>query len=415
MSGRARLLAALGCAAWLACGCGMAIPAAADAASPTPAATPAASAPDQALAGALNSAAAAELSASIAESTEAQLAALDVTALQSAADALAGAGAFDVAGVLAQLRAGEGLDAQRLLRAALELLAGLLRGRAAFMIALTTGAALAGVAARLCGEGGARVAATASLGVAAALVAADFAALARDARATLGALGAALDALLPLISGALAALGASVTSGLLGGALTALAGAGLRYGREYVVGLALVSAALELCAGLNPRVRLGALAELMRTAAGLLIGAALVVALGAISVNGTLGAGMDGVSLRAAKYALDKVPVVGGEIKDTVEVMAASCLMVQNLLGVCGMLMMLMGVARPVMALAAAYLSYKASAAAAQALGGAQLGGLCEGIARVVRTLMIAVLGAAAIAIMLLGALNSAARALVAA
>ena len=229
-------------------------------------------------------------------------------------------------------------------------------------------------------------------------------------------MGTALDALLPLISGALAAMGAGVTSGLLGSALSALAGAGLMYGREYVVGLALMSAALELCAGLNPRARLSALAELMRTASGLMVGAALVVALGAISINGTLGAGMDGVSLRAAKYALDNmVPVVGGEIKDTVEVMAASCLMVQNLLGVCGMLLMVIGMARPVLTLTAAYLSYKACSAAAQALGGVQLGGLCEGIGRVLRTLMIAVLGAAAIAIMLLGALNASARTLFAA
>ena len=238
-------------------------------------------------------------------------------------------------GVLAQLSAGKGLDAQKLLRGALELIAGMLRGRAAFMIALITGAVLAGVAARLCGDNGARVASMASLCVAAALIAADFAVLARNARAALEAMGTALDALLPLISGALAAMGAGVTSGLLGSALSALAGAGLMYGREYVVGLALMSAALELCAGLNPRARLSALAELMRTASGLMVGAALVVALGAISINGTLGAGMDGVSLRAAKYALDNmVPVVGGEIKDTVEVMAASCLMVQNLLGV---------------------------------------------------------------------------------
>lgn len=379
-------------------------------------ATAQAAAPAQAAAAELAESEAAELDASIGEAAGAMLDALDTSALQSAADALAGEGAFDVREVLRRLRAGEGLDAQKLLRGALELAAGMLRGRAGFMIALITGSVLAGVAARLCGEGGARVAAAASLCVVAALVAGDFAELALSARTALGALGAALDALMPLISSALAALGASATQGLLGGALSALAGAGLSYGREYVVGLALMSAAIELCAGLNPRARLGALAELMRTASGLMVGAALVVALGAIGINGALGAGMDGVSLRAAKYALDNiVPVVGGEIKDTVEVMAASCIMVQNLLGVCGMLLMITGMARPVLALAAAYLSYKVCSACAQALGGEQLGALCEGMARSVRALMIAVLGAAAIAIMLLGALGAAARALLAA
>ena len=140
---------------------------------------------------------------------------------------------------------------------------------------------------------------------------------------------------MPLIGGTMAALGAHSAASLLGGVATAIAGAGMNFGREYVVGLAMIGAALEVCASLSPRLKRAA--ETMRGVCGMLVGAALVITLGAIKINGSLGADVDGVSVRAAKYALDNlVPVVGGEIKDTVEVMTASCLMAQSLLGSCG-------------------------------------------------------------------------------
>lgn len=341
----------------------------------------------------------------------AQLAALDVSGLQRAADALAGEGLFDVRAVLDRLRSGETLDAQALLERLLSLMAALLRGRAGFMLTLVACAVLAGMAGRLCGEGGGRVCDMACRCVTAGLLAGDFADCAMQAREALAALGGVLDALLPLITGVMAAMGAGVTGGLMSGLAAAFTGAGLSAGRQWVMGLALGSAALELSSGLSAQLRLTRAAELMRTLCGMLVGAALVVMLGAIKVNGALGADMDGVSLRAAKYAAGNiVPVVGGEIKDTMEVLAASCLLVQSALGACGMLLVILGMARPVAALAAAYISYRACAAAAQALGGEGVVGLADGLGRTLRMLMTAVLGAAAMALMLLGALGTAAR-----
>ena len=120
----------------------------------------------------------------------------------------------------------------------------------------------------------------------------------------------------------------------------------------------MIGAALEVCASLSPRLKLKRAAETMRGVCGMLVGAALVITLGAIKINGSLGADVDGVSVRAAKYALDNlVPVVGGEIKDTVEVMTAGCLMAQSLLGSCGMLLIVVGAAQPALTLAAAYIS----------------------------------------------------------
>lgn len=358
---------------------------------------------------------AAEAGEAIGEAARARLKEMDMSALEAAAGRLTGE--EGVRGLLERMLSGDGLDAEALMQALSALAAALLRGRAAFMLALGACAALGSAGARLCGEGaGARVSETACVCVAASLVAGDVAALARGARETIGGMGELLDALMPLSTGVTAALGAQATAGLMGGTLAAAAGTALRLGRDCVTGLAMASAALEICAGLNPRVKLMRAAELARTLCGFLVGAALVVALGAVTVNGSLGADIDGVSVRATKYALDNlVPVVGGQIKDTVEVMAASCRMVQGVLGSCGALLLVMGAARPALTLAAAMFSYRICAALSQLLGAERLGDMAEGMARVLRTLMAAVLGAAALAIMLIGALGAAVRALLAA
>lgn len=355
-----------------------------------------------------------EIGSAVSEAAGERLDALDMGALQNAADKLFGG--IDVRALIDGLRAGKGLDAHALMRGILGLMAALMRKRASIMAALVACAALSGIVSRLGGERGAQLGSMACLCAAAALAVGDVANLAYTARDALSGMGAAVDALMPLIGGIMAALGAHTAAGLLGGTATAIAGAGMRFGREYVVGLAMVSAALEVCASLSPRLKLRRAAELMRSICGILVGAALVITLGAIKINGSLGADVDGVSVRAAKYALDNmIPVVGGEIKDTVEVMTASCLMAQSLLGSCGMLLIIMGAVRPALTLAAAYISYNICSAAAQALGGDELDEMCVGLSKTLRTLTVAVVGAAALMIMLMGALCTAARSLMAA
>ena len=89
--------------------------------------------------------------------------------------------------------------------------------------------------------------------------------------------------------------------------------------------------------------------------------------------------------------------------------------MAQSLLGSCGMLLIVVGAAQPALTLAAAYISYNICAAIAQALGGDKLDDMCMGLAKTLRTLTVAVVGTAAIMIMLIGSLGTAARSLMAA
>ena len=79
---------------------------------------------------------------------------------------------------------------------------------------------------------------------------------------------------------------------------------------------------------------------------------------------GIVGRGvLDGIGIRAAKYAADNfVPVVGGMFADTMDTLAGSSLIVKNALGVTGLAALLLLSAGPLLQTAAGCMLYKLAA-----------------------------------------------------
>ena len=86
---------------------------------------------------------------------------------------------------------------------------------------------------------------------------------------------------------------------------------------------------------LSDRAHLTRMAQLLRGAVCWLLGVSFTVFLGAMSLQGVTSASIDGVAIRAAKYAVDNfVPVVGGMFSDTMDTLVGCTLIVKNALGV---------------------------------------------------------------------------------
>jgi len=88
------------------------------------------------------------------------------------------------------------------------------------------------------------------------------------------------------------------------------------------------------------------------------------VFLGAMSLQGVCSASIDGVAIRAAKYAVDNfVPIVGGMFSDTMDTLVGCTLIVKNALGVTCALVLLGSVFAPLIRSAAVVFVMKLSAA----------------------------------------------------
>ena len=184
------------------------------------------------------------------------------------------------------------------------------------------------------------------------------------ARTTVRRLGALTGQVFPVLSALMSAAGRPGTADalqpmamFLGGGMSALV-------ERILTALGGGAAVLAVAGNLTERMRLDGLFRLFVSAGGWLLGAVMTVFLGMTSLGGILGAAKDGATIRAAKYAVDNLlPVVGGDVADAMDAMAASAGLVKSAAGVTGVIVMLSVCLRPVVSIALTMLALRLTAA----------------------------------------------------
>lgn len=173
-----------------------------------------------------------------------------------------------------------------------------------------------------------------------------------------------MQALFPLLVTLLAAVGGTASSLFYQPAVMAAAGSMTALVQQATMPLAVSVAVLTMVSGLSNQLRVGKLCKLFRQAADWTLGLGFTVFIGVMTVQGLSAAAVDGVSIRTAKYAMDNfIPVVGGMFADTVDTLVGSSLLIQNAVGVLGLLLLLARLMTPLLRTVAAMLLYRAVAA----------------------------------------------------
>lgn len=157
-----------------------------------------------------------------------------------------------------------------------------------------------------------------------------------------------MDRMLPLLLTLLTALGGSASSAFLHPVVVAASGSMVYLAREVILRLVMCTCAVTAVNHLTERAHLSRMARLLRGAVCWMLGISFTVFLGAMSIQGVCSASLDGVTIRAAKYAVDNfVPIVGGMFSDTMDTLLGCTLIVKNALGVTVMLALAGTIAAP--------------------------------------------------------------------
>lgn len=184
------------------------------------------------------------------------------------------------------------------------------------------------------------------------------------ARQTITAMTLRMDKLLPVLLTLLTALGGNASSAFLHPMVVAASGSMVFLAREVTLRLVMCTCAVTAVNHLSDRAHLTRMAQLLRSSVCWLLGVSFTVFLGAMSLQGVCSASIDGVVLRAAKYAVDNfVPVVGGMFSDTMDTLIGCTLIVKNALGVAAVVVLLGAILAPLMRTLAVILVMKLSAA----------------------------------------------------
>ena len=173
-----------------------------------------------------------------------------------------------------------------------------------------------------------------------------------------------MQALFPLMITLLAAVGGTASSAFYQPAVMAAAGSMTALVQQVTLPLAVGVAVLTMTGGISDSFRVSRLCKLFRQAACWTLGFGFTVFIGVMSVQGLSAAAVDGVSIRTAKFAMDRfIPIVGGMFADTVDTLVGCSLVVHNALGVLGLILLLGALLLPLLRVVMTLFLYRAAAA----------------------------------------------------
>ncbi len=286
-----------------------------------------------------------------AQSLDDALKAVDTTQLQAVADEAG----IDVGATLKGLASGEiRLDANQALRAAERIARERLSAVGAWMLALCLPSIALAILKRLTGDGAAARAAGTVCYLAAAAVVVGIAVRSVDqARQAVDLTVKLCDALFPALTALLAATGRAATAAALTPAASLMGGL-LGWAIErLILPLCGCCAALIVAGNLTDGVKLSGMTGLIASLCKWTLGLCSTVMMGVLSVQGLLGGGQDGASIRTVKYAVDSLlPIIGGDVGDALELVGANALLIKSAVGATGLIVLLALTAGPMIELA---------------------------------------------------------------
>jgi len=229
------------------------------------------------------------------------------------------------------------------------------------------------------------------------------------AQDTIRRLGRLTEEVFPALTGLVSALGKPGTAGAIQ-TMVSLGGGALTAFLERATGMICSGVAVLAAAGnLTERIELNGLFGLCCSVGSWLLGGIMSAFLAMTTLSGVIGSAQDGVTVRAAKYAADQLlPVVGGDIADTMGAMAQSAGLVRSAAGVTGVIVMLSVCIRPVVRIGLSMLMYRLAAALSEPVADGPVKRCAEQMAQAARLLLAAVAVSAAMFVTLTGVCLSA-------
>lgn len=204
-----------------------------------------------------------------------------------------------------------------------------------------------------------------------------------------------MQAIFPVMLTLLTAIGSSATVGVFQPAMTLLTGSIVTLIQRFSLPAILTSGILVIVQHVSGKVQIEQTTKLVMKCAQWLTTVVFVIFLGVTALQGLAGATYDGISIRTAKFAIDKfVPIVGGMFSDTVDTLVGCSLVVKQGVGIVGLLLLACSIASPVLQIAAMSITYRLAAAIIEPFGDKKLPACLSGLASVFTLLYIAVLAA---------------------
>ncbi|WP_026475868.1 stage III sporulation protein AE [Alkaliphilus transvaalensis] len=183
-----------------------------------------------------------------------------------------------------------------------------------------------------------------------------------------------MQALLPILLAILLAMGGITSSAFFHPVLLGAIGFVGTVVKTVVLPLIFFSAVLSVVNNFSSKIQISKLAGLLKQGATMLLGFILTAFVGVISIQGITAASVDGVTIRTAKFAVDKfIPIVGGFLSDAMDTVIGASLLLKNAIGAIGLITVFLICLIPMIKILALIVIYKLCAAVIEPIAQSQL------------------------------------------
>ena len=188
-------------------------------------------------------------------------------------------------------------------------------------------------------------------------------------------------ATLPILLPLLAALGGISTVGIVQPTLLLVLSLLMGLMNTFIFPLIYFSAILRLVGQISPKLNIDKLAGLLKDLAMGVMSIAVTLFIAFLGLSGLAAASIDGLAIRALKTATGVfIPVVGRSLADAFDSVLSTALLLKNVVGLIGALVLLMICALPALRILVQMLVFRLAAAILQPLGEDQLSGALSGL-----------------------------------
>ncbi len=227
------------------------------------------------------------------------------------------------------------------------------------------------------------------------LITALFSDMAAKASGTVEQIAGFSSAAAPVLATLLTAMGCEMSAGAYSPLMAFLSSGVIALVAGVIIPMALTLGVLSVIDGLTQRVRLGRAAALLKKTIKWIIGLMSTLYLGIASIQGLSANAVDGVSIRTAKYALDKlIPAVGGMISGSMDTVSGCSLLLKNAAGIASIVILFALILKPLVYLIGGMFAFKAAAAVCEPFSDSRIPKMLEGVSDAVSFLFAAVAAA---------------------
>lgn len=192
-----------------------------------------------------------------------------------------------------------------------------------------------------------------------------------------------INAVSPVLITLMTASGATSSAGVYTPAIAVLGGGMTNLTTYIAFPMLLMGLVFDIVGSISVSVKLEKTSEFFRSACKWFLGTAFFLFVTVIGVSGITASVRDGITVRAARFAVSKyIPVIGGYLSQGFDFIMAGNVLIKNGLGASAVILVVLSVAPTVSRLVVFTLTLKLTAAICEPLGGDRFGNILTSISK---------------------------------